>query len=290
MSSTKATFIGLGTMGYPMAGHLAKAGHQTAVFNRTGEKAKAWAAAFGGRVGATPADAALEADVVFTCVGNDDDLRGVLLGDQGAFGGMKAGSILVDHTTASADAARELGAAALEKGLHFLDAPVSGGQVGAENGALTVMVGGDEDVFARAEPIIAAYAKAITLMGPVGAGQLTKMVNQICVAGLLQSLAEGLSFAVQAGLDARRVVDAISKGAVQSWQMDNRYDTMLNDQFDFGFAVDWMRKDLGICLAEARNNGSPLPVAEIVDGYFAQLQKRGGGRSDISSLIRLLAK
>ena len=290
MSSTKATFIGLGTMGYPMAGHLAKAGHQTAVFNRTGEKAKAWAAAFGGRVGATPADAALEADVVFTCVGNDDDLRGVLLGDQGAFGGMKAGSILVDHTTASAEVARELGAAALEKGLHFLDAPVSGGQVGAENGALTVMVGGDEDVFARAEPIIAAYAKAITLMGPVGAGQLTKMVNQICVAGLLQSLAEGLNFAVQAGLDARRVVDAISKGAVQSWQMDNRYDTMLNDQFDFGFAVDWMRKDLGICLAEARNNGSPLPVAEIVDGYFAQLQKRGGGRSDISSLIRLLAK
>jgi 3-hydroxyisobutyrate dehydrogenase-like beta-hydroxyacid dehydrogenase len=286
----KLAFLGLGVMGYPMAGHLAKAGHQVAVYNRTAAKAKAWVKQFGGADRPTPAEAAAEAEIVFTCVGNDDDLRQVVTGETGAFHGMRRGAILADHTTASAEVARELAAVGAEKGLGFLDAPVSGGQAGAENGKLTVMVGGDPAAFKVAEPAMALYGRAVTLMGPVGSGQLTKMVNQICIAGLVQALSEGLNFAARAGLDPKKVVDVISKGAAQSWQMENRAATMVEGKFDFGFAVDWMRKDLAICLAEARRNNSPLPVTALVDQFYQRIQERGGRRWDTSSLIHLLAK
>ena len=285
---TRLAFLGIGTMGYPMAGHLAKAGHQVTVYNRTLAKAEAWVGEFGGDHKSTPARAAGGAEVVFACVGNDDDLREVVLGQSGAFAGMGQGAILVDHTTASANMARTLGEAAKAGGHGFLDSPVSGGQSGAQTGALTVMVGGEADVFARARPLIDSYARAVTLMGPVGAGQLTKMVNQICIAGLLQGLAEGLNFAVRAGLHAGQAVEVIAQGAAQSWQMDNRAKTMLADEFDFGFAVDWMRKDLGICLDEARGNGALLPITAMVDQAYARVQAAGGGRWDTSSLIRLL--
>jgi 3-hydroxyisobutyrate dehydrogenase len=284
----KLAFLGLGVMGYPMAGHLARAGHDVTVFNRSPAKAEQWIAAHGGRRAATPAAAAQGADIVLMCVGNDDDVRAVAAGKDGAISGMAANAILVDHTTASADVAREMHAAAGAKGIAFLDAPVSGGQAGAENGKLTIMVGGDAPVFARAEGVLATYARAVTLMGGPGSGQLTKMVNQICIAGLVQALSEGISFAVRAKLDPERVLDVISKGAAQSWQMENRGKTMIADKFDFGFAVDWMRKDLSICLDEARNNGAALPVTAIVDQFYARVQARGGGRWDTSSLIRLL--
>lgn len=290
MTVVNAAFIGLGVMGFPMAGHLKRKGHDVAVFNRTPAKAEAWVKTHGGRMATTPAEAAAGADIVFACVGNDDDLRSVVLGPRGILAGMKKGAILVDHTTASADVAREMDALARAEGAAFLDAPVSGGQAGAENGQLTVMVGGDPEFFARAEPIMAAYGRAVTLMGPVGAGQLTKMVNQICIAGLVEGLAEGLNFALKAGLDAKRVVDVISKGAAQSWQMENRGKTMIDDKFDFGFAVDWMRKDLGICLAEAKRNGASLPVVEVVDSFYGEVQRIGGGRWDTSSLMRRLTR
>jgi len=281
-------FLGLGVMGYPMAGHLARAGHRVTVYNRTAAKAERWVAQFGGSAAKTPAEAVRDAEIVMMCVGNDDDVRAVASGDSGALSGMQRGSILVDHTTASAQVAREIAQAANAMGIEFLDAPVSGGQAGAENGKLTIMVGGDPEPFGRAEPIVATYARAVTLMGPVGAGQLTKMVNQICIAGLIEGLAEGLNFAQRAGLDPLRVLDVISKGAAQSWQMENRGKTMVADQFEFGFAVDWMRKDLAICLAEARANGASLPVTALLDQFYARIQARGGGRWDTSSLIRLL--
>ena len=289
MAKAKLAFLGLGVMGFPMAGHLAAAGHEVTVYNRTAARAEAWAAKHGGRRQPTPAAAAKGADFVFACVGNDDDLRSIVYGEQGALAGMGKGAVLVDHTPASATVAREVAAAAAERQVDFLDAPVSGGQAGAEKGQLTVMVGGEPAAFARAKPVIDAYAKACVLMGPVGAGQLTKMVNQICIAGLVQGLSEGLNFARRAGLDGKRAVEVISKGAAQSWQMDNRALTMLEGKFDFGFAVDWMRKDLSICLAEARNNGARLPVAALVDQFYAQVQARGGRRWDTSSLIHLLA-
>ncbi len=288
MTATKTAFIGLGVMGYPMAGHLVKAGHDVTVYNRTTSKAEAWVKEHGGALQKTPAAAADGADVVCACVGNDDDLRGVAYGDDGILAGMKAGAVFVDHTTASADVAREVDAAAREKGLGFLDAPVSGGEAGAQNGALTVMVGGDGPSFDKAEPVMQSYARAVTLLGPAGAGQLTKMVNQICIAGLVQALAEGVNFATRAGLDANLVIDVISKGAAQSWQMENRAKTMIEDKFEFGFAVDWMRKDLGICLDESRRNGARLPVAALVDQFYATVQERGGNRWDTSSLLRLL--
>ncbi|HQU49438.1 MAG TPA: NAD(P)-dependent oxidoreductase [Casimicrobiaceae bacterium] len=284
----KLAFLGLGVMGYPMAGHLARAGHEVAVYNRTSAKADAWRGEYPGRVARTPAEAARGADLVMMCVGNDDDVRAVATGTDGALAGMSRGAILVDHTTASAGVAREVHAAAAAKGVGFLDAPVSGGQAGAQNGKLTIMVGGDAETFARAEGVLTLYGRAVTLMGPPGAGQLTKMVNQICIAGLVQGLSEGVDFAMRAGLDAERVLDVIGKGAAQSWQMDNRGKTMVADRFDFGFAVDWMRKDLGICLDEARKNGATLPVTALVDQYYGQVQQRGGGRWDTSSLIRLL--
>ena len=285
----KVAFIGLGVMGYPMAGHLrVKGGHEVTVYNRTSAKAQAWAAQFGGRAVATPREAALGQDFVFACVGNDDDLRQVTLGPGGAFAGMAAGAIFVDHTTASADVARELHAAATAAGFGFIDAPVSGGQAGAENGVLTVMCGGDAPVYAKAEPVIAAFARACRLMGPSGAGQLTKMVNQICIGGLVQALAEGVHFAKAAGLDVEAVIEVISKGAAQSWQMENRYRTMNEGKFDFGFAVDWMRKDLSICLEEARRNGAQLPVTALVDQFYAEVQKLGGARWDTSSLLARL--
>jgi len=284
----RVAFLGLGVMGYPMAGHLAKAGHAVTVYNRGAEKRARWVAEFGGTAAATPAAAAQGAEIVMMCVGNDDDVREVATGAEGALAGMTAGAILVDHTTASARVAREVDAAAGARGVGFLDAPVSGGQSGAENGKLTIMVGGDAGVYARAEPVISAYARAVTLMGPSGAGQLTKMVNQICVASVVQGLAEGLAFALRAGLDAERVLDVISKGAAQSWQMENRGKTMVADKFDFGFAVDWMRKDLAICLDEARSNGAALPVTAVLDQFYGRIQARGGGRWDTSSLIRLL--
>ena len=284
-------FIGLGVMGYPMAGHLAKrGGHSLTVYNRTAAKAEKWAKEHGGKAAPTPKAAAEGADFVFTCVGNDDDLRSVTLGPDGALAGMKAGAILVDNTTASAIVARELYAAAKDKGVDFLDAPVSGGQAGAENGQLTVMVGGDEATFDKAKPVIDAYAKMVGLMGPPGAGQLTKMVNQICIAGLVQGLSEGIHFAKRAGLDVEKVVDVISKGAAQSWQMENRYKTMNAGKFDFGFAVDWMRKDMSISLAEARLNGAKLPVAALVDQFYAEVQAMGGNRWDTSSLIARLER
>ena len=288
MASSKIAFLGLGIMGSPMAGHLARAGHAVTVYNRSAAKAAQWVEKNGGRSAASPALAATGADVVLMCVGNDDDIRAVALGADGALAAMKSGTTLVDHTTASASVAREVYAAAKTRGVRFLDAPVSGGQAGAENGKLTIMVGGDADAFALAEPVLATYAKAVTLMGGSGAGQLTKMVNQICIAGLVQALSEGINFAARAGLDVERVLDVIGKGAAQSWQMDNRGKTMAADQFDFGFAVDWMRKDLAICLAESRSNGAALPVSAIVDQFYARIQARGGGRWDTSSLIRLL--
>jgi len=286
----KLAFLGLGVMGYPMAGHLARAGHEVTVFNRSPAKADAWRAEYGGKAARTPAEAAKGADIVLMCVGNDDDVRAVATGHDGALAGMAKGTILVDHTTASADVAREVHGAAAAKGLGFLDAPVSGGQAGAQNGKLTIMVGGDEATFARAETVLAHYARAVTLMGPSGAGQLTKMVNQICIAGLVQALAEGIDFATRAGLDPERVLDVISKGAAQSWQMENRGKTMVADKFDFGFAVDWMRKDLAICLDESRRNGALLPVTAVVDQFYGKVQAQGGGRWDTSSLIRLLGR
>ncbi len=286
----KLAFLGLGVMGFPMAGHLQKAGHAVTVYNRNAKKAEAWVAKHGGTSAATPALAAQGADIVLTCVGNDDDLRSVVYGKDGALAGMKAGAILVDHTTASAAVAREIEKAAKDKGVGFLDAPVSGGQAGAENGQLGIMVGGDEATFASAEPVLKIYAKALTLMGPAGAGQLTKMVNQICIAGLVQGLSEGMNFAVQAGLDTDKVLSVITKGAAGSWQMENRAKTMVQGKFDFGFAVDWMRKDLAICLDEAKNNKARLPVIALVDQFYATVQARGGGRWDTSSLIHLLAK
>ena len=285
----KTSFLGLGVMGFPMAGHLKKGGHDVTVYNRTAAKAQKWVETHGGKAAGTPAEAAKSADIVFSCVGNDDDLRSIALGEQGVFAGMSKGAIYVDHTTASANVARELGEVAKGKGLHFLDAPVSGGQAGAENGKLTVMVGGDQADFDRAKPVIDCYARACVLLGAVGSGQLAKMVNQICIAGLVQGLAEGMNFAVKAGLDPAKLVETISKGAAQSWQMENRALTMVADKFDFGFAVDWMRKDLGICLEEAKRNGARLPVTALVDQFYAQVQQRGGKRWDTSSLIHLLA-
>ena len=284
----KVAFLGLGVMGYPMAGHLAAKGHAVTVYNRTAAKAQDWVARHGGAAAETPAAAARGSAFVMACVGNDDDLRSVTLGPDGAFAGMEPGAVFVDHTTASAEVARELAAAAAEKGIAFLDAPVSGGQAGAENGVLTIMLGGDAEAYGSAGPVIDAYARSHRLLGPVGAGQLAKMVNQICIAGLVQGLAEGLAFAEAAGLDGEAVVDVIAKGAAGSWQMENRHKTMLADRFDFGFAVDWMRKDLGICLAEARRNGAALPVTALVDQFYADVQRMGGGRWDTSSLIRRL--
>jgi 3-hydroxyisobutyrate dehydrogenase len=288
MGGKKLAFLGLGVMGAPMAGHLARAGHGVTVYNRTPAKAQDWVAKYGGQAAPTPALAATGADMVLMCVGNDDDVRSVALGADGALQAMSTGAILVDHTTASAQVAREVYAAAQARGVGFLDAPVSGGQAGAENGKLTIMVGGDADSFATAEPILATYARAVTHMGGAGAGQLTKMVNQICIAGLSQALSEGINFGVRAGLDVERVLEVIGKGAAQSWQMDNRGKTMLADKFDNGFAVDWMRKDLSICLAEARANGAALPVTALVDQFYSRIQARGGGRWEMSSLIRLL--
>ena len=284
----KVAFLGLGVMGYPMAGHLAKNGHAVTVFNRTTSRAEDWVKEYGGALRPTPAETAAEAEIVFACVGNDDDLRAVVNGPQGAFAGMQRGAIFADHTTASAEVARELYQLGKERGIGFLDAPVSGGQAGAQSGKLTVMVGGDDAAFAKAQPVMAHYGRAVTLMGPAGSGQLTKMVNQITIAGLLQGLAEGLNFAARAGLDGKKVVETISKGAAQSWQMDNRALTMMEGKFAFGFAVDWMRKDLGICLGEARRNKSALPVTALVDQFYQRIQERGGGRWDTSSLINLL--
>jgi 3-hydroxyisobutyrate dehydrogenase/2-hydroxy-3-oxopropionate reductase len=280
-------FLGLGVMGGPMAGHLAKAGHSVTVYNRTPAKAQAWAAEFGppGRHAATPREAAAGADIVFCCVGNDDDLRSVVLGDDGAFAGMKKGAVLVDHTTASADVARELSKAAQALGLYFIDAPVSGGQAGAQNGALTVMCGGDAAAFERIKPVAMAFSRAVTLLGESGAGQLAKMVNQIAIAGLVQGLSEAIAFGQRAGLDMEAVLGVISKGAAQSWQMENRGKTMIEGKFDYGFAVDWMRKDLGLVLDEAKRNGARLPVTALVDQFYADVQQAGGRRWDTSSLI-----
>jgi len=283
-------FLGLGVMGYPMAGHLARAGHRVTVYNRTEAKAQQWASEYGGKTAKTPREAAAGAQIVFSCVGNDDDLRGVMLGDAGAFAGMTADAIAVDNTTASAKVARELFAQARQRGLHFIDAPISGGQAGAVNGQLTVMCGGDQAPFTRAQPVAMAFAKAVTLVGASGAGQLTKMVNQLCIAGLVQGLAEGISFGQAAGLDMKLVLQVIGKGAAQSWQMDNRGATMVDGKFDFGFAVDWMRKDLGLCIDEARSNQASLPVAALVDQFYAEIQAMGGGRWDTSSLIRRLRR
>jgi 3-hydroxyisobutyrate dehydrogenase-like beta-hydroxyacid dehydrogenase len=287
-SNTRVAFIGLGVMGVHMASHLARAGYTVTVYNRSQAKATQWVEVHDGRSAATPREAVEGADIVCACVGNDDDLRAVVLGEFGAFAGMKSGAIFVDHTTASADVARQLYAIARERGLHFVDAPVSGGEAGAKNGVLTVMCGGDAEPFAAAQPVVSAYAQAVTLMGESGAGQLTKMVNQICIAGLLQSLSEALNFGQRAGLDMAQVLEVISKGAASSWQMQNRGQTMCEGKFDFGFAVDWMRKDLGLCLAEAKRNQAPLPVTALVDQFYADVQKQGGGRWDTSSLIRRL--
>ena len=283
-------FLGLGVMGAPMAGHLVKKGHRVTVYNRNPDKAKKWTEVNAGRAAATPREAAQGAEIVLACVGADNDLREVVYGDNGAFAGMAKGAVFVDHTTASADVARELDAAAKAKGLGFVDAPVSGGQAGAVNGQLTVMCGGDEATFKAAEPVLRSYAKAVTLMGSAGMGQLTKMVNQICIAGVVQGLAEGLNFAQRAGLDGEKVLAVISKGAAQSWQMENRGKTMLKSEFEFGFAVDWMRKDLGLCFAEAKRNGALLPLTALVDQFYAHVQQRGGRRWDTSSLIQLLQK
>jgi 3-hydroxyisobutyrate dehydrogenase-like beta-hydroxyacid dehydrogenase len=286
----RVAFLGLGVMGYPMAGHLARAGHHVTVYNRTAAKSAAWVAEHGGASAPTPAEAARGAEIVFACVGNDDDLRAVTLGEQGAFGTLAAGAIFVDHTTASAAIARELHAAAKAKGAHFVDAPVSGGQAGAVNGALTVMCGGDAEPFESMKPVAMAFSRAVTRIGDAGAGQLAKMVNQVCIAGLVQGLSEAIAFGQRAGLDMPLVLDVIGKGAAQSWQMDNRGKTMVDDQFDFGFAVDWMRKDLGLVMDEARRNGAQLPVTALVDQFYAEVQAMGGQRWDTSSLIRRLRK
>jgi 3-hydroxyisobutyrate dehydrogenase-like beta-hydroxyacid dehydrogenase len=293
MSQQKVAFLGLGVMGYPMAGHLAKAGYDVCVYNRTTAKAQQWVGQYGGRSAATPADAVKDAELVFACVGNDDDLRQICLGapglaEQGAFSAMATGAVFVDHTTASAQVARELNAIAIDRGFGFVDAPVSGGQAGAENGVLTVMIGGAQADYDASKDAIDSFARAARLMGGSGAGQLTKMVNQICIAGLVQGLAEGIHFAKQADLDPAAVIDVISKGAAQSWQMENRYQTMIDDQFEHGFAVDWMRKDLGIVLDQARDNGAQLPVTALVDQFYADVQTMGGGRWDTSSLLRRL--
>lgn len=287
---SRVSFVGLGVMGYPMAGHLLKAGHEVTVYNRTTAKAQQWVAEFGGQLALSPAEAAEQAEFVFVCVGNDQDLRAVVCGESGVLAGIAPGAVLVDHTTASADVARELAQLASAQQVAFLDAPVSGGQAGAENGCLTVMVGGDDAAFRRAGSIIDAYAQKCQLMGPAGSGQLTKMVNQICIAGLVQGLAEGVHFAQQAGLGVDAVFEVIGKGAAQSWQMDNRAATMHQDQFEFGFAVDWMRKDLAIALTEARSNGASLPVTALVDQFYADLQAMGGGRWDTSSLLKRLTQ
>ena len=287
----KVAFLGLGVMGFPMAGHLAaKGGHEVTVYNRTAAKSKAWAEKFGGRAAATPKAAAEGQDFVMACVGNDDDLRAVTIGVDGAFSGMKSGAIFVDHTTASAEVARQLDAEATKRGFQFIDAPVSGGQAGAEHGVLTVMCGGAEAPYTKAEPVIASYARMCKLLGPAGSGQLTKMVNQICIAGLVEGLSEGIHFAKKSGLDVQAVIDTISKGAAQSWQMENRYKTMDEGKFDFGFAVEWMRKDLSICLAEARRNGASLPVTALVDNFYAEVEKMGGKRWDTSSLLARLQR
>ncbi|MCL1143025.1 NAD(P)-dependent oxidoreductase [Shewanella gaetbuli] len=286
----KVAFLGLGVMGFPMAGHLVKHGHQVTVYNRTQAKAQQWVEQYQGKSAQTPELAAKGQDIVFTCVGNDDDLRQVVLGDQGAAKGMSAGSILVDHTTASADVAREINEALSAQGIAFMDAPISGGQAGAENGVLTVMMGGEQTTFEKVKPVIDAYSRCAELLGPVGAGQLTKMVNQICIAGVVQGLAEGLHFAKSAGLDGLKVVEVISKGAAQSWQMENRYQTMWQGEYNFGFAIDWMRKDLGIALDEARKNGSTLPVTALVDQFYADVQAMKGNRWDTSSLLARLER
>jgi len=286
---SKVAWIGLGVMGYPMAGHLrVKGGHELVVYNRTAAKAAKWVAQFGGRAAATPSEAARDADFVFACVGNDDDLRAVTLGTDGAFGAMRKGATFIDNTTASAGIARELDVAAKARGVGFLDAPVSGGQAGAENGVLTVMVGGEEVTFSSAEPVIANYARMVRRIGPAGSGQLAKMVNQICIAGLVQGLSEGVHFAQKAGLDMAAVMETIAKGAAGSWQMENRWKTMAAGKFDFGFAVDWMRKDLGICLEESRRNGASLPATALVDQFYSEVQKMGGKRWDTSSLVARL--
>ena len=284
----KVAFLGLGVMGHPMAGHLARAGHAVTVYNRTAAKAQQWTTEYGGKAAATPRAAADGADIVFACVGNDEDLRSVVLGSDGAFAGMKSGAVFVDHTTASAAVARELSAAARDKGLQFIDAPVSGGNLGAINGALTVMCGGDAAAFATIQPVAMAFAKAVTLLGESGAGQLAKMVNQIAIAGLVQGLSEAIAFGEKAGLDMKAVLGVIGKGAAQSWQMDNRGPTMIEGKFDFGFAVDWMRKDLGLVLDEAKRNGARLPVTALVDQFYADIQAQGGQRWDTSSLIKRL--
>jgi len=287
----KVAFLGLGVMGFPMAGHLAvKGGHEVTVYNRTQAKAEAWTAKYGGRAAPTPRAAAEGQDFVMACVGNDNDLRAVTTGSDGAFAGMKTGAVFVDHTTASAEVARELDAAARARGFHFIDAPVSGGQSGADNGVLTVMCGGEAATYARAEPVIAAYARMCRLIGPAGSGQLTKMVNQICIAGLVQGLSEGIHFAKCAGLDIEAVIATISKGAAQSWQMENRYKTMTEGKYDYGFAVEWMRKDLGICLGEAKRNGASLPVTALVDNFYAEVEKMGGKRWDTSALLARLQR
>jgi len=281
----KVAFIGLGVMGYPMAGHVKQAGMEVCVYNRTASKAEQWCQDYGGDMAPTPAAAAGDCDVVLVCVGNDDDVRQVVLGNDGALAAMKEGAILIDHTTASAELARELDSAARAQNKQFLDAPVSGGQAGAENGALTVMIGGEEASYIAAKPVIDSYSRFSKLLGPAGNGQLAKMVNQICIAGVVQGLTEGLNFAMKAGLDGEALIETISKGAAGSWQMENRYQTMLKDQYEFGFAVDWMRKDLGIALAEAAKNGAELPVAAMVDGFYEEVQQMGGGRWDTSSLL-----
>lgn len=286
----QAAFVGLGVMGYPMAGHLARSGHEVTVYNRTSAKADAWKDEYGGTKAKTPADAAANAEIVFCCVGNDDDVRSIILGEQGVLRGIASGAVVVDHTTASAVVAREVYDAAAKRGAGFLDAPLSGGQAGAVNGQLTIMVGGDREVYERVRPVMQSYAKACTLIGPVGSGQIAKMVNQICIAGVVQGLSEGLHFAKRAGLDVAAVIGAISKGAAQSWQMENRWQTMNESRFDFGFAVEWMRKDLNIALEEARRNGANLELTELVDGFYAEIEQMGGSRWDTSSLIRRLEK
>lgn len=290
MHKEKLAFLGLGVMGYPMAGHLQKAGYDVTVYNRTQTRATDWVTEFGGRSAASPRLAAEGADIVFACVGNDDDVRAITGGDDGAFAGMKDGAIFVDHTTASATLARELDDKARDLGLHFLDAPVSGGQAGAENGRLTIMVGGAADSFAKVDPVLQSYAQKTKLLGMAGSGQLTKMVNQICIGGLVQALSEAINFAEAAGLNGHDVIDVISKGAAQSWQMENRFQTMIANEFDFGFAVDWMRKDLDIVLAEAQNNGADLPITTLVNQFYGDIQENGGGRFDTSSLITRLRK
>jgi 3-hydroxyisobutyrate dehydrogenase len=290
IASKKVAFLGLGVMGYPMAAHLKEAGHDVTVYNRTTAKAEAWAKEFGGKMAATPREAVQGASIVFACVGNDDDLRSIVMGDNGAFAGMVPGAIFVDHTTASAAVARELYSLAKTKGMHFIDAPVSGGQAGAVNGFLTVMCGGDQAAFDAVKASGQAFSKAFTRIGESGAGQLAKMVNQICIAGLVQGLSEGINFGLAAGIDMKLVLEVISKGAAQSWQMENRGNTMVDDKFDFGFAVDWMRKDLGLVLDEAKRNGAPLPVTAVVDQFYGDVQRMGGQRFDTSSLIKRLRK